>query len=294
MEKMRELYGPGLPQPVRTYKDRLFRMIFKDKAEFLTLYNALNGTSYDNPEALKITTLEHAVYIGMKNDLSFLLDMHLPLYEHQSSHNPNMPLRDLLYVASIYSRLTQDANLYGTRLIKLPTPQFAVFYNGTAPMPERSVVRLSDAFEHPTGDPALELKVLVLNINPGYNEELMQSCQTLREYSEYVAKVREYHKTLPLNHAVQRAVDTCIENGVLKKFLKEHKAEVIAVSIFEYNEELHIQMERKDAREEGYAEGKEDGILTMVRAILKANEPLEKILRYSGLSPEEIERLKSE
>ena len=141
------------------------------------------------------------------------------------------------------------------KLIKLPTPQFAVFYNGTAPMPERSVVRLSDAFEHPTGDPALELKVLVFNINPGYNEELMQSCRTLREYSEYVAKVREYHKTLPLNHAVQRAVDTCIENGVLKKFLKEHKAEVIAVSIFEYNEELHIQMERADAREEGYAEG---------------------------------------
>ena len=114
MEKMREIYGSGLPQPVRTYKDRLFRMIFKDKAEFLTLYNALNGTSYDDPEELKITTLEHAVYIGMKNDLSFLLDMHLPLYEHQSSHNPNMPLRDLLYVASIYSRLTQDANLYGT------------------------------------------------------------------------------------------------------------------------------------------------------------------------------------
>ena len=179
MEKMREIYSSGLPQPVRTYKDRLFRMIFRDKAEFLTLYNALNGTSYDDPDALKITTLEHAVYIGMKNDLSFLLDMHLPLYEHQSSHNPNMPLRDLLYVASIYSRLTQDANLYGTKLIKLPTPQFAVFYNGTAPMPERSVVRLSDAFEHPTEDPALELKVLVLNINPGYNEELMQSCRTL-------------------------------------------------------------------------------------------------------------------
>ena len=75
MEKMREIYGPEPPQPVRTYKDRLFRMIFKDKAEFLTLYNALNGTSYDNPEALKITTLEHAVYIGMKNDLSFLLEI---------------------------------------------------------------------------------------------------------------------------------------------------------------------------------------------------------------------------
>ena len=161
-------------------------------------------------------------------------------------------------------------------------------------MPERSVVRLSDAFEHPTGDPALELKVLVFNINPGYNEELMQSCRTLREYSEYVAKVREYHKTLPLNHAVQRAVDTCIENGVLKKFLKEHKAEVIAVSIFEYNEELHIQMERADAREEGYAEGIQKRSCQIAKAMLEANEPLEKILKYSGLSPEEIDRLKSE
>ncbi len=126
----------------------------------------------------------------------------------------------------------------------------------------------------------------------------MQSCRTLREYSEYVAKVREYHKTLPLNHAVRRAVDSCIENGVLTKFLKEHKAEVIAVSIFEYNEELHIQMERADAREEGYAEGKEDGILTnqfqVAKAMLNANEPLEKVLRYSGLSPEEIERLQSQ
>ena len=114
------------------------------------------------------------------------------------------------------------------------------------------------------------------------------------EYSEYVAKVREYHKTLPLNHAVQRAVDTCIENGVLTKFLKEHKAEVIAVSIFEYNEELHIQMERADAREEGYAEGIQKRSCQIAKAMLKANEPLEKILKYSGLSPEEIDRLKSE
>ena len=81
MNQMRKIYGPEPPQPTRAYKDRLFRMIFKDKAEFLTLYNALNGTSYDDPEALRITTLEHAVYIGMKNDLSFLLDMHLPLYD---------------------------------------------------------------------------------------------------------------------------------------------------------------------------------------------------------------------
>ena len=106
-------------------------------------------------------------------------------------------------------------------------------------MPERSVVRLSDAFEHPTEDPALELKVLVLNINPGYNEELMQSCRTLWEYSEYVAKVREYHKTLPLNHAVQRAVDTCIENGVLTRFLKEHKAEVATLEERNRNRTSH-------------------------------------------------------
>ena len=138
--------------PFRNYKDRVFRMIFKEKKEFLELYNAMNGTDYKTPEDLIVTTLENAIYLGMKNDVSFLVYDQLALYEHQSTENPNMPLRNLMYVSSIYSELTKDANLYGTRLVKIPEPKFVVFYNGTEEMPEYSELRLSDAFEHCSGE----------------------------------------------------------------------------------------------------------------------------------------------
>ena len=177
-ERLSQYSGEYLPQypgvwagqPVRTYKDRVFRMIFKEKESFLELYNAMNKTAYTNLEDLTVTTLENAIYLSMKNDVSYLLYDRLALYEHQSTRNPNLPLRDLFYVANIYSRLTYADNLYGAKLVKIPEPVFVVFYNGKEEMPERSVLRLSDAYEQPSGDPALELKVIVLNINPGYNK----------------------------------------------------------------------------------------------------------------------------
>ncbi len=135
-----------MPNPARTFKDRIFRMIYKGKAEFLELYNALNGTDYSDTDELIITTLDNAVYIGMKNDVSYLLHDELSLYEHQSTKNPNMPLRSLFYVSNVYSALTRDEDLHGSKLVKIPAPQFVVFYNGVEPMPERSVCRLSDMY----------------------------------------------------------------------------------------------------------------------------------------------------
>ena len=126
-----------------------------------------DGTAYDNPDDLTVTTLENAIYMGMRNDVSYLLYDRLALYEHQASINPNMPLRNLFYVSDIYSGLTKDSNLYGSKLVRLPEPQFVVFYNGADELPERSILRLSDAFSHKGGEPKLELEVLVLNINPG-------------------------------------------------------------------------------------------------------------------------------
>ena len=259
-----EEYLPQYPgvwagQPVRTYKDRVFRMIFKEKESFLELYNAMNRTAYTNLEDLTVTTLENAIYLSMKNDVSYLLYDRLALYEHQSTRNPNLPLRDLFYVANIFSRLTYADNLYGTKLVKIPEPVFVVFYNGKEEMPERSVLRLSDAYEQPSDDPALELKVLVLNINPGYNKELMENCKKLRDYSIFTNKIREYRELLPLSQAVEKAIQDCIAEDVLKEFLQKNRAEVLNVSIFEYNEELHMQQERREAMEEGLLEGLELG-----------------------------------
>lgn len=185
-------------KPVRDYKDRVFRMIFKEKREFLELYNAMNGTAYERTEDLTVTTLENAVYMGMRNDVSFLLYDQLTLYEHQATVNPNMPLRDLFYVADIYSNLTKDKDLYSSKKIRLPRPKFVVFYNGTEKAGEKNVLRLSEAFAQGEGEADLELKVLVLNINPGFNQALMEKCRTLREYMIFVSRVRRYSQEMEL------------------------------------------------------------------------------------------------
>lgn len=263
-----------------THKDRVFRMVFKEKQEFLELYNAMNGTSYTNPEDLEVTTLENAIYMGLKNDVSFLLYDELTLYEHQSTDNPNMPLRNLFYVADIYSKLAAKANLYGSRLVKIPEPKFVVFYNGKDELPERSELRLSDAFEKKSESMDLELKVLVLNINPGYNEELMEKCKSLRDYMIFVSRIREYSQYMALNKAVEISIQTCIDEDILAEFLRKNRAEVLKVSIYEYNEALHIQQERETAREDGLQQGLQRGAL--LERIGKIRRKSEKGLAAGG------------
>lgn len=244
------------PYVRRQYKDTVFRMLFKDKAHLLELYNAVSGSCLADPEALEVVTLENAIYMGVKNDLAFLVDFHLYLYEHQSTVNPNMPFRFLQYVMEEYSRLTADENIYGSRQIALPAPYFVVFYNGSSVQPERKVLRLSEAFRMQEGEPSLELRVLMLNINEGCNTELKEQCRTLGEYMQYVGKVRGYAASLPMETAVGRAVDECIEAGILRDFLWANKAEVKRMSIYEYDEEAT----RRAIRAEEYERGVEDGI----------------------------------
>ena len=248
--------GTGLQ---RNYKDTIFRMIFREKENLLSLYNALNGTTYEETDSLEITTLDNAVYMNYKNDISFVFDFELLLYEHQSTCNPNMPLRDLLYVTRVLQNRIKDENLYSKSLIKIPTPRFVVFYNGTGSQPERQVLYLSDAFEKKQDEPALELSVIVYNVNLGYNHELLNACCLLKEYAQYVAQVRAYAEELPLREAVEKAVDNCIKNNILSDFLAKNRAEAIAVSIFEYDEEKHIKSARKEWREIGYREGHDAG-----------------------------------
>ena len=244
----------------RNYTDTVFRMIFSDRKNLLSLYNAVNGTSYKNPEELEIVTLENAIYMGMKNDLAFIIATNLFLYEHQSTYNPNMPLRDLFYISSEYQKLVDHKSLYSSVLQKIPAPNFIVFYNGTEKKEDRWENALSDAYETPDKEPRLELKVLTLNMNEGHNKELMEQCQTLREYAKYVALVRKYKKEMKLDAAVKCAVDECIQSGILAEFLKKNRAEVIAVSIFGYDKEEEEKKLRKAEYEAGYDDGKKLGI----------------------------------
>ena len=244
------------PEPSRAYKDRLFRMIFKEKGEALKLYNAINQTDYQNLDDLTVTTLENAIYLGMKNDVSFVLYDILSLYEHQSTKNPNMCLRNLFYVSDVYSKLTAGENLFGSALIQIPEPRFIVFYNGTEEIPERSEMKLSSMFKTDTADPALELKTQVYNINLGCNRKLMESCKSLHEYAIFVNTVRTYQIDMGFKEAIQKAVDWCIKEGILADFLKKNEAEVISMGLYEYDEEKFIKAERKYAEEQGWARGR--------------------------------------
>ena len=248
------------PTTNRNYKDTVFRMLFSDRKNLLSLYNAIRGSHHDDPEKLEIVTLENAIYMGMKNDLAFIIDTDLFLYEHQSTYNPNMPLRDLFYISSEYQKLVDKKSLYSSVLQKIPAPQFIVFYNGTEKEKDSWVNHLSEAFENLSRDPKLELEVLTININEGHNPELMKQCQTLREYAQYVACVRRYAKEFELNEAVKLAVDECIRNNILSEFLRANKSEVISMSIFEYDKEEEERKLRKAEYEAGVAAGMKDGM----------------------------------
>ncbi len=245
----------------RDYKSRMFTMIFRDKKELLQLYNAMGQRNYEDPELLTINTLENAIYMSMQNDLSFIIDSRLSLYEHQSTYNPNIPLRFLMYLSDLYEKMIKGKNVYGAKIIQIPAPKFIVFYNGQ------------------------ELVVEVLNINVGHNRELLQACKTLGDYSEYVYRVREYAKEVSIEEAVDRAIDKCIRENILREFLEKNRAEARAMSIYEYDQEEHIRLEREDAFEdgrklgktEGKAEGEREKLISQVRKKLAKGHNLEQI-----------------
>ena len=282
------------PAANRNYKDTVFRMLFSDRKNLLSLYNAVNQSNYKNPEDLEIVTLENAIYMGIKNDLAFIMDTNLYLYEHQSTYNPNMPLRDLFYICSEYQKLVDKKSLFSSTLQKIPAPNFIEFYNGSTVISDCTELRLSSAFECLTGEPKLELIVTVLNVNEEHNADLMQHCSMLKEYAQYVARVRHYASDMPLNQAVKRAVDECIREGILAEFLARNRNEVISMSIFEYDKELEEKKLRKAEYEYGFAEGEKHAAIEIAKRMLKTNNfSLEEIAAFSGVSLDDVKILKA-
>ena len=288
------------------YKARIFELLYQDKKELLDLYNAVNGTSYEDPEELEINTLENAVYMAMHNDVSFVIGWNVSLYEHQSTFSPNLPLRFLFYMSDLYSAITRDDNLYGEKLIKVPAPKFIIFYNGIKSRPEREVLTLSAMYQIEEEEPELELKATLLNINIGYNEQLKRTCKSLGDYCEYTGRVRAYAKEMPIEEAVERAITECIREGILADFLSRNRTEAKKVSIYEYDEEKHLRMEREqsyaDGLEQGIERGIEQGIergieqgieqeqYRMAQEMYKKGFPLEQISELIGVDKEQIEQ----
>ena len=278
----------------RTFKSTLFIMLFEDKKNLLELYNAITGKHYADPELLEINTLENAIYMSMKNDVSFLIDGRLSLYEHQSTKNPNLPLRFLLYISHLYSRLSVKENLYGETIVQIPAPEFLIFYNGKDKMPERQILKLSDMYSVQEGQPKLELEATLLNISGSNNQKLKEACRTLGEYAIYTDKIRAYTEEMELPEAVDRAMDECIREDVLREFLMKHRAEARAMSIFEYDQERHMQQEREAGIEKGRRHGEEQLLRRQVQKNLSRGMSISEIAEVLDETEERIREIASE
>ena len=263
-ENIKESFG----ETNRLYKDRVFKYIFgnpQKKQWTLSLYNALNGTSYDNPDDIEINTIEDVLYMGMKNDVSFIFRsiLEMDMYEQQSSFNPNTPVRFLIYAGMLfaaYIEMTENFNIYSSRLQKLPAPKCICFYNGTKTQEDRKILKLSDAF--PEGANAdIEVTVTMININHGHNEEIMKKCKPLSEYSWLVAEIRRYGRiSANIGEAVDKTLDSMPDDFVIKEFLIKNRAEVKHMCITEYDEEKVFDALRREEREIGREEGREEGM----------------------------------
>jgi hypothetical protein len=269
--------NPNIPANAN-FKDSFFTKLFSEPESILNLYNALAGSNYAPGTPVEITTLENVLYRGRYNDLSFIIDGKLVvLVEHQASVNPNMPLRLLIYLAKVYDRHIRGRNIYSSRQVKIPRPEFIVLYNGTGDFPEEAVLKLSDLFfDLPEGHKqsgSLELTVRVLNINKGHNEAIVHESTELDGYVVMVDEIRKNRESgMSLEDAVARAVRDCAGRNILTEFLRRYGGEVINMLYTEWNWDEYIAVQRREAAEDA------------AKAAAKATA--KKILA-GGLSPED-------
>ena len=276
------------------YKDRLFRAYFGDEEnrdKLLSLYNALNDSNYDDPGELEINTLDDVIYMKMKNDVSFIVGGYMSLYEHQSTLNPNMPFRGFCYFAKMYEKYkTQNhLNMFTSTLRMIPTPQYYVFYNGKVEAPDRTLLRLSDAFMQPVKEGEFEWTAVMLNVNNGKNKELMEKCRPLHEYAILVEKVREgVTEGLELEEAIDRAVNWCIHNDCMVQYLRKHREEVTDMWLTEYDEEETMQMFKEEYLEQGLEQGRAETIVKTVDALIANTDwSLEQACKALNISADE-------
>ena len=268
----------------REHKDSLFVDLFYQdetaKKNLLSLYNALHDTEYQDENVIRKVKIEDVLYKNFKNDISFEANGQvLVLGEHQSTVNPNIPARCLLYVGRAYEQLIDKKARYRTTLVKIPTPEFYTFYNGQKEQPLEQELKLSDAFMNPAENNSMELKVKVININSDKAHELLKKCDILREYSQFIDTVRAHSGE---ESAIKKAIRECIDRGILADYLKRKGSEVENMLIAEYSYEEDIQVKQQEAKQQGMEEATEkvteEGIKKMVLVLKELNVPQQTIL----------------
>jgi hypothetical protein len=310
----------------REYKSSVFSLLFSEPEILRELYGALKGVTLPAGVPVTINTLEGVLFRNRLNDVSFEIgDKLVTLIEHQSSVNPNMPLRLLMYIARLYEKMNADRRTFGGKKLTIPRPEFIVLYNGVEPYPDEGILKLSEAFADVSSlgietdtPPDLELLVRVYNINKGHNEQKLRQSRTLEGYSEFIGKVREIEGKLSsggavlratgeeLSEAIKGAVEWCIRRDILKDFFERNGSEVINMLFAEFNLEAELAAEREagwekgreagweKGREAGWEKGREERDLALARNALAEGLPVEVIQKITGLDLETLTRLSSQ
>ena len=273
---------PGAIKETREFRSNSFSLLLKQQKYALEVYNCLNGSDYKNPEDVEILDVDGGVSLTVRHDAAFIIDSNLSIYEHQSTINPNMPLRILIYVSKLFKSIARSGDIFDEKLVELPFPRFVVFYNGDYKWGEDFELKLSDAYKHKGEAPWLELRCRVININPGHNEELVGGCGALNGYMTYVSKVKEYRKEIGVEAAVNKAVEECIKENVLGGFFKMYKDLIINDDLIDGTYETRL------ARKERYVRR------DIAENMLRAKKDYKEISEMTRLSIEEIKNIESE
>ena len=301
----------------RNYKDSVFVDLFAHdvtaKENFISLYNALHGTNLDAKTTdVQPVMLERVLYMKYYNDVAMLIDGKIViLIEHQSTINQNMPFRFLEYIARIYEKITTKDEKFGRKLVKLPIPEFYVFYNGKDDYPTESVMKLSDAFmqlddelknQLENANYPLEISVKVININVDKENPILKRCEALKEYSKFIEQVRSNIENAvpePFTNAIKEA----IKKGFLSDYLNRKSTEVQNMLLAEYDYDTDIAVQRRESFEDGFSAGEEYGrkegislgaqqkAIETAKTLLAFGDSIEKVSKVTGLSIEEIEKL---
>jgi len=304
----------------RENKDSMFRELFLDKEKLLNLYNAINQTNYTDINKMQIATLKQVLYMGKKNDISFIYQDRLIVFiEHQSTINGNMAVRLLRYAGLAYETLLQDDDLYGTRQSPIPRPEFYVFYNGQTNFPMEETLRLSDGFiDKAEGEQPLEVVVKIININYHLEGDILERSKDLKNYSYFIHLVNKFQDDgRNLDNAIELAILTCMEQDILADFLKKHGSEVM--NMLDWSFEKVLKARLKESHEEGLERGLEEGLekgleqglvqgleqgleqglkqgkhnkaIEMAKKGLENNIPLETVSLMTGFTLLELEKL---
>jgi len=284
------------------YKDSVFSFLFSDPDLLRELYCALEGVALPSDIPVTINTLQDVLFMDRINDISFEIGGKLViLIEHQSTINPNMALRLLIYIARVYEKIIDTKKLYATKPISLPRPEFFVLYNGVSPYPDEKILKLSETFERAASlgipkkeIPSLELVVKVININQGRNEDIVKRCKTLNGYCAFIGKVREYENVgYSLEEAIRKAVIYCRDHEILKEFLEANASEVMNMLITEWNWDDAKQVWYEEGLEEGLEKGLEKGREETARNALAEGASIEFVQKITGLDIETLKNLRN-